>query len=177
MATKLSPLSLDQLQQIADQSQAETGSWTWNPRRNPSQKDEEDDSWEVRAFAEDYTGSAAGSTWPPKSYSCSFCKREFRSAQALGGHMNVHRRDRASRRLHRSLPPRSATSTSTLIIPAQELTPSNGGLCLFYQLPYHNNYQSNGVLVPSANSISTMNVKSSGVEDLDLELRLGTGSH
>ncbi|KAF2313946.1 hypothetical protein GH714_020777 [Hevea brasiliensis] len=32
-----------------------------------------------------------------------FCKREFRSAQALGGHMNVHRRDRA--RLRQS-PPR-----------------------------------------------------------------------
>uniref|UniRef100_A0A0D9VB10 C2H2-type domain-containing protein n=1 Tax=Leersia perrieri TaxID=77586 RepID=A0A0D9VB10_9ORYZ len=28
--------------------------------------------------------------WP-----CGFCKREFGSAQALGGHMNVHRRDRA----------------------------------------------------------------------------------
>lgn len=34
-------------------------------------------------------------SWPPKSYSCSFCKREFRSAQALGGHMNVHRREKA----------------------------------------------------------------------------------
>lgn len=34
-------------------------------------------------------------SWPPRSYSCTFCKREFRSAQALGGHMNVHRRDRA----------------------------------------------------------------------------------
>ncbi|KAK4273059.1 hypothetical protein QN277_021528 [Acacia crassicarpa] len=36
-----------------------------------------------------------GSSWPARNYSCSFCKREFRSAQALGGHMNVHRRDRA----------------------------------------------------------------------------------
>ncbi|XP_056682638.1 zinc finger protein 11-like [Spinacia oleracea] len=34
-------------------------------------------------------------SWPPRSYTCSFRKREFRSAQALGGHMNVHRRDRA----------------------------------------------------------------------------------
>ncbi|KAG6393397.1 hypothetical protein SASPL_147638 [Salvia splendens] len=46
---------------------------------------------------------AAGFSWPPRSYVCSFCKREFRSAQALGGHMNVHRRDRA--RLRQS-PPR-----------------------------------------------------------------------
>ncbi|GER25508.1 zinc-finger protein 10 [Striga asiatica] len=42
---------------------------------------------------------AAGFSWPPRSYTCSFCKREFRSAQALGGHMNVHRRDRARLRL------------------------------------------------------------------------------
>ncbi|KAL5542179.1 hypothetical protein UlMin_009889 [Ulmus minor] len=45
-----------------------------------------------------------GFTWPPRSYNCSFCKREFRSAQALGGHMNVHRKDRA--RLRQSPPSR-----------------------------------------------------------------------
>ncbi|CAH8261511.1 unnamed protein product [Arabidopsis lyrata] len=43
-----------------------------------------------------------GFSWPPRSYTCSFCKREFRSAQALGGHMNVHRRDRARLRLQQS---------------------------------------------------------------------------
>ncbi|KAK7345798.1 hypothetical protein VNO77_16409 [Canavalia gladiata] len=42
-----------------------------------------------------------GTSWPARNYACSFCKREFRSAQALGGHMNVHRRDRA--RLRSSL--------------------------------------------------------------------------
>ncbi|KAL2323472.1 hypothetical protein Fmac_027851 [Flemingia macrophylla] len=44
-----------------------------------------------------------GTSWPARNYACSFCKREFRSAQALGGHMNVHRRDRA--RLRSSLSP------------------------------------------------------------------------
>ncbi|KAI3811808.1 hypothetical protein L1987_21540 [Smallanthus sonchifolius] len=53
------------------------------------------DSWEEQAFAEDATGPLGGCIWPPRSYTCSFCRREFRSAQALGGHMNVHRRDRA----------------------------------------------------------------------------------
>ncbi|CAM6042186.1 unnamed protein product [Sphagnum compactum] len=57
------------------------------------------DSWEVRAFAEDVSGSSE-TQWPPSSYSCSFCHREFRTAQALGGHMNVHRRERAA--AHRS---------------------------------------------------------------------------
>ncbi|RZS20399.1 hypothetical protein BHM03_00052906 [Ensete ventricosum] len=52
-------------------------------------------SWEEKAFAEDAAGHLGGCVWPPRSYSCSFCRREFGSAQALGGHMNVHRRDRA----------------------------------------------------------------------------------
>jgi hypothetical protein len=52
-------------------------------------------SWEEQAFAEDASGARGGCVWPPRSYSCTFCRREFRSAQALGGHMNVHRRDRA----------------------------------------------------------------------------------
>ncbi|KAG6427623.1 hypothetical protein SASPL_111869 [Salvia splendens] len=30
-----------------------------------------------------------------KSFGCSFCKRGFPNAQALGGHMNIHRKDRA----------------------------------------------------------------------------------
>ncbi|KAF8029302.1 hypothetical protein BT93_E1859 [Corymbia citriodora subsp. variegata] len=64
-----------------------------------------DDSWEEQAFAEDAAGSLGGCIWPPRSYSCSFCRREFRSAQALGGHMNVHRRDRA--RLKQSPIPQS----------------------------------------------------------------------
>ncbi|ESQ52418.1 hypothetical protein EUTSA_v10016973mg [Eutrema salsugineum] len=59
----------------------------WIPK-----KSNKESSWEELAFAED---DAAGSMWPPRSYACSFCRREFRSAQALGGHMNVHRRDRA----------------------------------------------------------------------------------
>ncbi|CAA3030675.1 transcriptional regulator SUPERMAN-like [Olea europaea subsp. europaea] len=40
-----------------------------------------------------------GFSWPQRNYYCSFCKKEFKSAQALGGHMNVHRRDRARMRL------------------------------------------------------------------------------
>lgn len=52
-------------------------------------------SWEEQAFARDAAAHLGGCVWPPRSYSCTFCQREFRSAQALGGHMNVHRRDRA----------------------------------------------------------------------------------
>ncbi|RYR24895.1 transcriptional regulator SUPERMAN-like [Arachis ipaensis] len=47
------------------------------------------------SFEEHYSWETSSSTRPTRSYACSFCKREFKSAQALGGHMNVHRRDRA----------------------------------------------------------------------------------
>ncbi|MBA0645427.1 hypothetical protein Goklo_013529 [Gossypium klotzschianum] len=33
-----------------------------------------------------------------RSYKCVFCKRGFTTAQALGGHMNIHRKDRAKSR-------------------------------------------------------------------------------
>lgn len=51
-------------------------------------------SWEEKGFAKD-SESFGVCRWPPRSYTCSFCMRDFRSAQALGGHMNIHRRDRA----------------------------------------------------------------------------------
>lgn len=118
----------------------------WNPNPVATNSQVEDDSWEVKAFAED-TRNIMGTTWPPRSYTCMFCKREFRSAQALGGHMNVHRRDRA--RLHQPQPnlknPNISSSTpSTLLIPTQELM-VNGGLCLLYSLP-----KPNGTFNPSS---------------------------
>ncbi|KAK8617204.1 hypothetical protein V6N13_080122 [Hibiscus sabdariffa] len=83
--------------------------WMWTNRRHglsshlqASTEPSYDDSWEEQAFAEDAAGSLGGCVWPPRSYSCSFCGREFTSAQALGGHMNVHRRDRARARLKQS---------------------------------------------------------------------------
>ncbi|XP_057798039.1 zinc finger protein 10-like [Salvia miltiorrhiza] len=42
-----------------------------------------------------------------RSYECVFCKRGFNTAQALGGHMNIHRKDRA-----RNKPPNSSNSRS-----------------------------------------------------------------
>ncbi|XP_044484247.1 transcriptional regulator SUPERMAN-like [Mangifera indica] len=33
-----------------------------------------------------------------RSYECTFCKQGFTNAQALGGHMNIHRKDRAKRK-------------------------------------------------------------------------------
>ncbi|KAL6611185.1 hypothetical protein ACP70R_039113 [Stipagrostis hirtigluma subsp. patula] len=40
--------------------------------------------------------SGEGSRRAPAAayYECTFCKRGFTNAQALGGHMNIHRKDR-----------------------------------------------------------------------------------
>ncbi|XP_045815591.1 probable transcriptional regulator RABBIT EARS [Trifolium pratense] len=134
---------------IASQSPS---TWMWNPKHHQHQQndeEEDEDSWEVRAFAED-TRNIMNTTWPPRSYSCTFCRREFRSAQALGGHMNVHRRDRA--RLHQNQPPLNSShhhpSSSPFInIPPQELV-ANAGLCFLYHLP---NPNSNNVIGSSFN--------------------------
>ncbi|XP_058106582.1 zinc finger protein 10 [Magnolia sinica] len=131
MVVELGLLSLTQHEKLADQHSnpgSITSSWMWNPRR----AEEDDDSWEVRAFAED-TGNVMGTTWPPRSYTCTFCRREFRSAQALGGHMNVHRHDRAKLR-QSSLgfdPSSSSASSPSLIFPTQEFV-TTSGLCLLY---------------------------------------------
>ncbi|CAA7041912.1 unnamed protein product [Microthlaspi erraticum] len=67
--------------------------------RNRSQEEVEDTNGDNRIIMNHYRNYEAGLIpWPPKNYTCSFCRREFRSAQALGGHMNVHRRDRAKLR-------------------------------------------------------------------------------
>lgn len=124
------------------------GAWMWNPNKVEELREVDDESWEVKAFEQDTIGNISGTTWPPRSYTCNFCRREFRSAQALGGHMNVHRRDRASPRAHQGPTAAAAArsgggmllnscvpplpTTTTLII---QSTPSNiEGLSHFYQL-------------------------------------------
>ncbi|KAI6707513.1 hypothetical protein NL676_010475 [Syzygium grande] len=180
-------------------SNSKNPSWMWNA----NQTQEEDDSWEVKAFAED-TGNMMGATWPPRSYTCTFCRREFRSAQALGGHMNVHRRDRAKLHQSQSCP---SSATPPIVIPASEFV-ANGGLCFLYQLPSANGifnassspstllsispYPPNTNNLPSPSQSYTRkdetggskspkvddtsnNSEDSTMDELDLELRLGHG--
>ncbi|KAG0466552.1 hypothetical protein HPP92_018132 [Vanilla planifolia] len=52
-------------------------------------------SWEEPSFSNHWADLSFASGWSLRSFICTFCRREFRSAQALGGHMNIHRRDRA----------------------------------------------------------------------------------
>ncbi|KAH6762066.1 hypothetical protein C2S52_019499 [Perilla frutescens var. hirtella] len=43
-------------------------------------------------------GEDLAQNFQTRSFRCAFCKRGFSNAQALGGHMNIHRKDRAKLR-------------------------------------------------------------------------------
>lgn len=106
-------------------------------------------AWEYVKFGfeKDHDGKH-GFSWPQRNYRCSFCKREFKSAQALGGHMNVHRRERAKMRLLHlgdhyikpkpipNLNPNPKSFPSSSASSAAKFLPSNN----IYQSSYHNGF-------------------------------------
>jgi hypothetical protein len=47
-----------------------------------------------KAGSPEASGEGSRRAPPAAYYECSFCKRGFTNAQALGGHMNIHRKDR-----------------------------------------------------------------------------------
>lgn len=61
-----------------------------------------------------------------RTYECSFCKRGFSNAQALGGHMNIHRKDKdKAKKLkhhHLSNPPPPPNQQFRLDISSNTLT-------------------------------------------------------
>lgn len=159
MVADLGLASLSHFSKLAEsqhiQAQPDSGSTVgyrmWNPRNTVAEEDD-DDSWEIKAFEED----TSNATWPPRSYTCTFCRREFRSAQALGGHMNVHRRERARLQLTSNISPHNtmpSTSNSSLLFPPQQLI-TNSSLCLLYCLPNPNGGATFSPVktMPSANS-------------------------
>lgn len=137
-------------------------------------------SWEEQAFAADHqqghVNNGVGCIWPPPSYSCNFCNREFKSAQALGGHMNVHRRDRA--RLKQ--PPNPIIHNHNNIIIHQrvleEESESKGKGTTFFDAANSPNSSLHD-LVASPASASTKDNDEYFGEDLILDLHLRVGHH
>lgn len=69
-----------------------------------------------------------------RSYGCVFCKRGFTTAQALGGHMNIHRKDRANK----SRPSNNSGFSSILSIsPDESYTPLRSFLPTPSYPPYY----------------------------------------
>ncbi|CAH1446776.1 unnamed protein product [Lactuca virosa] len=97
-----------------------------------------------------------------RSYECTFCKRGFTNAQALGGHMNIHRKHKAT--LAFSPPPNAATTTTTINSFSNSGQGKNKPLRLFGDGSHdsRNNHQDNVMKDPT-----------SPAHEVDLELRLG----
>lgn len=152
----------------------------------PEEKEKPGGVWNCaggRATGADELNSPEAMEWPPRSYACTFCRREFKSAQALGGHMNVHRRDRALLRRQRP----EARPPSSLVIPQQppwEFA-ARGGVFIVYPIgaggavvapalastpSYLSSPVNAGVGMGSSEPTLCDNSVS---EELDLELRLG----
>ncbi|XP_010262602.1 PREDICTED: uncharacterized protein LOC104601104 [Nelumbo nucifera] len=71
-----------------------------------------------------------GQSHQARSYGCTFCKRGFSNAQALGGHMNIHRKDRAK------LKQPSSSSSSQLSLDISQKNPSHpAAVSTEYELP------------------------------------------
>ncbi|MFS8001633.1 putative transcription factor C2H2 family [Helianthus anomalus] len=122
-----------------------------------------------------------------RSYTCAFCNRGFSNAQALGGHMNVHRKDRA--RLQESIQETLITTEATKSVnlnPVDQLEAQSSDddddddkgvnfkkptlqLSLWIEPPSASDYNS-----IRSNKVSSLS--SSSTTDVDLELRLWTVS-
>nr|CAB3483950.1 unnamed protein product [Digitaria exilis] len=118
--------------------------------------------------------------WPPQRsspsscYTCGYCRREFRSAQALGGHMNVHRRDRA--RLRQCCPaayvPSSSLPTPSLLASRQHKAPLPN---LNYSPPHCAAVPEPPPVIYSFFSTTTSTVGVATKATLEVSLELGIG--
>jgi hypothetical protein len=121
----------------------------------------------------------------PRSYTCAFCRREFSSAQALGGHMNVHRRDRAKIRGHHGAAGQKLVGAAPV---AGEEVPPHAAAPVEYAVMYPilNSTAAGAVIIPSRDVLLSMPLAlapahdqchgvsddEEGDKEVDLELRL-----
>ncbi|ERN11533.1 hypothetical protein AMTRI_Chr03g138380 [Amborella trichopoda] len=123
----------------------------------------------------------AGKTRPRRSFKCLFCGRRFITAQALGGHMNLHRRDRA--RLCNSVGRQFSGGPSTFLhqVPSisrkftfmNPISGQNSCNSIPYQKPITFTSDVDIGLTDTSLGIEAAITEDSTVEELDLELRLG----
>ncbi|GAB2282281.1 hypothetical protein Dimus_016831 [Dionaea muscipula] len=130
-----------------------------------------------------------------RSYGCLFCQQGFTSAQALGGHMNIHRKDKASmsmnsKRFNRKLGDHHAADHDQ-----PKLASSSTSSMINLNQPYainddHKRLISGPIMsvakVPSRHGHAPFDVQeripqrygeTEGHEELDLELRLGNSPY
>ncbi|KAG5567459.1 hypothetical protein RHGRI_002868 [Rhododendron griersonianum] len=95
----------------------------------------------------------SGHIWPQRNYPCAFCKKQFKSAQALGGHMNIHRRERAQLRSSLVLSPNPTLDCPN---PNPNSKPS-------FLVPHASHHSS--LTTPSLGSLSSSKSSSTCIDD------------
>ncbi|KAD4584587.1 hypothetical protein E3N88_22188 [Mikania micrantha] len=111
----------------------------------------------VEENSTDQTGGAGSGS---RSYECNFCKRGFTNAQALGGHMNIHRKHKPNHK-ESSPPPNTATGNPSPQGNNKTLQIFSEGL---FEYSKHIHEEGDMIMVDP---------RPSSVPDVDLELRLG----
>ncbi|KAK6794087.1 hypothetical protein RDI58_007540 [Solanum bulbocastanum] len=126
------------------------------------------------------------------NYICRFCKKVLRCAQALGGHMNIHRRDRArlkqlpsineadsQNQSNSTLPAYMEHQNQSIIRPSDEKEDFNllddDECCVETSLSASKRQKSTIVCYDFIRS-EALKIKRKSMEDIDLELRLGSAS-
>ncbi|XP_062172912.1 transcriptional regulator TAC1-like [Alnus glutinosa] len=67
-----------------------------------------------------------------KSYDCTFCRRGFSNAQALGGHMNIHRKEKAKHKRFSNIDDQSQPSSDIpRVFPSYPPIPATSSSWLF----------------------------------------------
>ncbi|XP_020236838.1 transcriptional regulator TAC1 [Cajanus cajan] len=133
-----------------------------------------------------------------RSYECNFCRRGFSNAQALGGHMNIHRKDKAKLKQQQQQQQQSSISNQTepsldKVIPQDQAMSGEANwnwnvssqqehassraihtkqLPLFAESPTSSETQ-NSPLGQTTTEQTLLPRQDSSSEELDLELRLG----
>ncbi|KAL1535716.1 transcriptional regulator TAC1-like [Salvia divinorum] len=108
-------------------------------------------------------------------YECSFCKRGFNNAQALGGHMNIHRKDKAKAKQKNQQQETSNNSKDKPRFMQQQVPSFTDRHHHHYQqqIGYQMNYQD---YLPSSNPSSQIQNNYSPLsrpDEADLWLRMG----
>jgi len=107
-----------------------------------------------------------------RSYDCTFCKRGFTNARALGGHMNIHRKERTNYKA------KQGTPNSSPFVPAVVSSQPSTYYCILepprnYDM-YHQTSKTNPRNPPPTFQYDFLNTSSQSLLGTNLSLQIGS---
>lgn len=111
-----------------------------------------------------------------RSYDCTFCKRGFTNARALGGHMNIHRKERTNYKAKQSTP------NSSPFVPLVSNQPSTYYNCCILEPPMNYDMYIQPSITNPRDSPPTfqydfLDTNSQSLLGNNLSLQIGSGHH